>query len=96
MIYRTLEEKFYSEGKFFYTFKKTLAQAGVVHSPIENSDIYRKLFVENEDLHFYELKKSTQTFIGLFKSRGFGAIHLRCSFEKGLSSAKQRARRAVG
>jgi DNA helicase-4 len=64
----------FSEGTLFSVFEKALASAGVLLSPINIDEIYRKLFIENKDSHFRELEKLTHTFIGLFKSRGFKVV----------------------
>lgn len=64
----------FAEGAFSSVFEKALASAGVLFSPINIDEIYRKLFVENKDSHFRELEKLTHTFIGLFKSRGFKVL----------------------
>ncbi|NCC15926.1 MAG: hypothetical protein EOM28_06195 [Clostridia bacterium] len=63
---------YFSEGKFFTELEKKLQICNVIFSPIDCTDVYKKLFLENNDKHFNELKKLAKTFVDLFKSRGFG------------------------
>ncbi|WP_312072190.1 UvrD-helicase domain-containing protein [Anaerotignum propionicum] len=63
---------YFSEGTFFTELEKKLQFCNVIFSPIDYADVYKKLFLENNDKHFNELKKLAKTFVDLFKSRGFG------------------------
>lgn len=44
---------------------------GVGFSKVDYDQVYRNLFTENGDKYFTEFKKLIQTFIGLFKSKGY-------------------------
>ncbi|CAK7038130.1 UvrD-helicase domain-containing protein [Tissierella sp.] len=58
-------------GILYKELDKLLKSHGVVYKEVDYVVIYDRLFKEKEDRYFTELKKLIQSFIGLFKSRGY-------------------------
>jgi DNA helicase-4 len=59
-----------------------LRSHGVVYKKVDYAEIYDKLFSEREDKYFGEFKKLIQTFIELFKSRGYSEANFEAMREK--------------
>lgn len=60
-----------SKGILLSELTKILNDNGVICKPVNYAEIYRKLFVERNDKVKTEFLKLIQTFISLFKSKGY-------------------------
>lgn len=59
------------DGVFLARLDNILRSKGVEYKKVDHREIYKKMFLEQDDRTYSEFKKLLQTFIGLFKSRGF-------------------------
>jgi len=63
------------DGMLLTNLDILLKSQGVIYSDVDYKEIYEMLFGQKKDKYFEEFKKLVQTFIGLFKSRGFSEEH---------------------
>lgn len=59
------------EGRLLIELDKILRSKGVEYHEVDLSKIYDSLYIKSEDRYFEEFKKLIETFIKLFKSRGY-------------------------
>jgi len=59
------------EGILLSDLKKMLIENNVIFKPLDNLEVYRNLFVNNNDKYIGEFKNLIKTFLGLFKSNGY-------------------------
>jgi DNA helicase-4 len=59
------------DGMLLSNLDRLLKYKGVKYCDIDHKEIYEMLFSQRKDNYFEEFKKLIQTFIGLFKSRGY-------------------------
>jgi ATP-dependent exoDNAse (exonuclease V) beta subunit (contains helicase and exonuclease domains) len=62
---------FNKSGNLHTELDKLLKAYNVAYKEVDYAEIYTKLFSEQEDKYFLEFKKLVQSFIGLFKSKGY-------------------------
>lgn len=62
---------FNKNGTLLSELDKLLKSRRIKYKEVNYKEIYNKLFSKKEDKYFKEFKKLVQTFIGLYKSRGF-------------------------
>lgn len=58
-------------GSLLIELDKLLKKHKVVYKEVDYREIYKKLFINRKDRYFNEFKILIETFIGLFKSRGY-------------------------
>jgi len=62
---------FNKHGILLSELEKMLKTKRVIFNKIDHVQVYQSLFTDNGDKYFSEFKKLIQTFIGLFKSKGY-------------------------
>jgi DNA helicase-4 len=60
-----------NDGQLFDILEGLLKSHGVVYKSMDFNELYKVIFEDSKSKQFSEFKKLIQSFIGLFKSRGF-------------------------
>ncbi|MEQ8156520.1 MAG: UvrD-helicase domain-containing protein [Clostridiaceae bacterium] len=63
------------DGELLEKLEEKLKKAGIKFRKIDYLDIYKKVFYNKNDNYFGEFKKLIASFIGLYKSNGYGEAH---------------------